>query len=299
LLALSAQVVAPATWAQGGDQPDIMQIAEPGTQIEVQFAPRFNARFQADAQAWVKRSARAVAGYLGQFPVPTLEILLEPQGDAGVISGVSFGDPSALIRIRVGKNTSALQFEQDWVLVHEMLHMAVPQLARRHRWLHEGIATYCEGVARCRAGLVTPAALWGGFARGMGNGLPQAGDKGLDNTPTWGRTYWGGALFCLLAELALRQDTVGDKGLREALQALRTAGGNYTVAWPVQRIFQTMDDALGVTSLTTLYAQLKDTPVAVDLPALWRKLGVQLQADGSAKFDDSAEQTSQRRAITM
>ncbi len=287
----------PSAWAQDSDQPDIAQVNLPGVAIELQFAPRFDARFQREATAWVRRSAQVVVDYLGRFPVNTLEILLRPQDGAGVASGVSFGDPSALIRIRVGKDTSAQQFNQDWVLVHEMLHMAVPQLVRRHRWLHEGVATYCEGVARCRSGLVSPAQLWGGFARGMGNGLPQAGDQGLDNTPSWGRTYWGGALFCLLADLKLRQTNTG-KGLREALQALGMAGGNYTVAWPASRMFEVMDQALGVDTFRTLYAQQKDTPVAVDLPALWLEMGVHLLPDGNARLDDNAPQTAQRRAIT-
>lgn len=287
-----------SAWAQIEEQPDVMQILLQDVGIEVQFAPRFQARFQADARAWVTRCTQVVANYLGQFPVPELEILLTPQDGSGVASGVSFGDPSALIRVRVGRDTTALQFSEDWVLVHEMLHMAVPQLNRRHRWLHEGVATYCEGVARCQAGLVTAAQLWGGFARGMGNGLPKPGDLGLDHTPTWGRTYWGGALFCLLADVQLRQTTEGGKGLREALQAVGAAGGNYTVAWTPDRIFKAMDQALGVNTVSTLYAQMKDTPVVTDLPQLWWQLGVQLQADGTARFDDTAPQTSQRRAIT-
>ena len=41
----------------------------------------------------------------------------------------------------------------------------------------------------------------------MPKGLPQAGDQGLDNTGTWGREYWGGAMFCLLADIEIRKAT--------------------------------------------------------------------------------------------
>ena len=38
-------------------------------------------------------------------------------------------------------------------------------------------------------------------------GLPEPGDEGLDYTHTWGRTYWGGATFCLLADVRIRRET--------------------------------------------------------------------------------------------
>jgi hypothetical protein len=38
---------------------------------------------------------------------------------------------------------------------------------------------------------------------GMPQGEPQRGDRGLDGTHTWGRTYWGGAMFCLLTDVEI------------------------------------------------------------------------------------------------
>ena len=47
--------------------------------------------------------------------------------------------------MRVGRDTNAQAFRDDWILVHEMVHLAVPRLARAHNWLHEGLATYEAG----------------------------------------------------------------------------------------------------------------------------------------------------------
>ena len=58
----------------------------------------------------------------------------------------------------------------------------------------------------------------------MPKGLPAAGDRGLDYTPTWGRTYWGGALFCLLADIDIRKRTSNRFGLQDALRAIVAAG---------------------------------------------------------------------------
>jgi hypothetical protein len=45
-----------------------------------------------------------------------------------------------------------------------------------------------------------------------------------------------------------------------------------------------------------LYRQMRDTPVDVDLPALWQQLGVRLTGD-TAVFDPTAPLAATREAI--
>jgi hypothetical protein len=177
-------------------------------------------------------------------------------------------------------------------MVHEMVHLAIPRIPRSQNWLHEGIATYVEGVARGRAGLVAPATVWREWAKAMPQGQPKAGDHGLDHTPTWGRTYWGGAIFCLLADVQMLERSDRRAGLRQALQGVVAAGGSYAVPWPVQRIVDVADAAVGQTTLAELYARMKDAPAPVDLEALWRELGV-----NGDKLDEHAPLAAVRRAI--
>jgi len=58
----------------------------------------------------------------------------------------------------------------------------------RHHWIEEGLATYLEPVARAQGGQLDPRVVWSELAAGLPTGLPRAGDRGLDHTPTWGRT---------------------------------------------------------------------------------------------------------------
>ena len=58
-------------------------------------------------------------------------------------------------------------------------------------------------------------------------GLPRAGEGGMDQTPTWGRTYWGGALYCLQADVAIREQTANRVGLQTALRAILKETGGY------------------------------------------------------------------------
>ena len=139
--------------------------------------------------------------------------------------------------------------------------------------------------------------VWGDFVRFMPKGLPASNDQGLDHTPTWGRTYWGGAIFCLLADVQIRERTHNRLGLQDALRAIVAAGGNMEADWPLERALRTADSAIGSPVLEDLYDQMKATPVPVDLPQLWQRLGIELHGD-SVLFDDSAPLAQLRRAIT-
>jgi hypothetical protein len=281
-----------AAVADAAAQPLVEFLPVGRARLEVQFAPGFDADVRAEARAWVQRSAQAVASYFGTFPVPQAEVLLVPVDGAGVRNGVSYGVPSPLIRIRLGRETTSEQFLNDWIMVHEMVHLAIPRIPRTQNWLHEGIATYVESVARGRAGLVAPVTVWHAWTQAMPQGQPEPGDNGLDHTPTWGRVYWGGAMFCLLADVQLLTRTARRAGLQQALQGVLAAGGSYAVPWSVDRILATADEAVGQTTLTDLYRRMKDSPAPTDLDGLWTELGV----SGDTLRDD-APLAAVRRAI--
>jgi hypothetical protein len=289
---------AAAAWpaAAAADKPVIDELRAGGARLELQFAEGFDAALRARARAWVQAAAAIISAYLGRFPVPDVELLMIPAPGAGVRGGTTFGEPAPYVRLRVGVDTTARQFHDDWVLVHEMVHLAVPRVPRRHAWLQEGLATYAEGIARTRAGQISVPRLWAAMASDMPQGQPAEGDRGLDHTPTWGRTYWGGAIFCLLADVQIRQRSGLRLGLEHALRGVLAAGGSYAVAWPVERILAVADAAVDQDTLATLYARMKDSPAPTDLPALWRDLGVVAQGT-QASFRAAAPLAAVRRAI--
>lgn len=245
---------------------------------------------------WVRRSAGIVAAYYGGFPAPRATIELRPEPGAGVQGGTTYADPDALIRVRVGREVSAAQLGSDWVMVHEMTHLALPDVGAAHAWLSEGLATYIEGIARVQAGNRPEEDVWAEELRQMPRGLPQPGDQGLDRTHTWGRTYWGGAMFCLMADVDIRRRTHDAKGLQDAVRAIVRASGGLSAEWPIERVLATGDAAVGTRSLEDLYARMKDSAYAPDLVALWRQLGV--TADGeTVRLTDDAPLAQVRHAI--
>ena len=246
---------------------------------------------------WLETSAKAVSVYFGKFPVASARILIVPVPGSGVQSGTTFGYRGGAIRLVVGRDVTEAELRDDWKAVHEMTHLALPDVHEPHLWLAEGIAVYVEPIARVEAGDLTAKKIWGDMVRDMKQGLPRPGDRGLDRTPTWGRTYWGGAMFCLLADIDMRKKTGNKIGLQQALRGILAAGGDHEEEWPVGRIFAVADKATGTTVLADLYAKTRDKPAAPDLDALWRELGISVSG-GEVTFDDSAPLAAIRRAIT-
>lgn len=279
------------------DRLDKTDITTANGVIHVAFAPGALALPKDKILGWVEASAKAVTTYYGRFPVKSLRLLLVPVDGRGVMGGTTWGYRGAAIRIPFGRDADEEALKRDWVLVHEMVHTALPDVEERNTWLSEGLAVYIEPVARVQSGDLTAKEIWGAMVRDMPKGLPRAGDQGLDNTLTWGRKYWGGAMFCLLADIEIRKQTGNRLGLQDAMRGVLAAGGSHEVDWPLERILATADKAVGVDVLTKLHNEMGDTPVAPDLDALWRDLGVR-QRDGEIEFDDTAPLAAVRAAIT-
>jgi len=247
--------------------------------------------------AWVERSAKAVTELYGRFPIARVLVIVRPTPGSRVGFGTTMGSNGAAIAVPVGEDVSPRALLADWMLVHEMIHTALPDVTRVHHWLEEGIATYVEPLARRRAGLVSANDMWREWILGMPKGQPASGDEGLDRTHTWGRTYWGGALFCLEADVAIRERTGGKRSLVDALRAIVGEGGNIAVSWPVARVLDVGDAATGVPVLRETYTRMGKKPGAVDLERLWTKLGVRLEG-GLVVYDDAAPLASIRKSMS-
>ena len=266
------------------------------SRVDIAIAPVGIALPDRDVVAWIRAGVTNVAAYYGRLPVRRTLVIVVPDKDND-IEGETMGDGGPSIVVRAAKGLTLARVRDDWVVTHELLHVTLPSLARTHSWLSEGIATYVEPIVRARAGLVTPERFWRDLVKGAPNGLPERGDQGLELTHTWGRTYWGGALFCLIADVRIRQETHGARSLDDALRAIALAGANVEEHWPIERFLAAGDRATGTAVLAGLYREMGLAPAPVDLPALWSRLGIRVGAS-DVVLDDGAPLASIRRAIT-
>lgn len=246
---------------------------------------------------WIERSARIVAAYYAGFPAPLVVLRIQGASGGGVHGGRTTNDSALMIQVTVGRDATAGELAADWVLVHEMVHLALPELGRRHNWLAEGLATYVEGIARAQFGNRDITDVWAEYRHSMPLGLPRSGEGGMDQTATWGRTYWGGALYCLQADVAIREQTRNRVGLQTALRAIMKETGGYRAERDIDEVLRIGDSATGTRVLEDLYRDTKATPVTPDLELLWVRLGIPADPKTSV-FDDHAPLAAIRMAIT-
>ena len=249
----------------------------------------------------IQSAASAVVAYYGRFPLKRMRLLVVPvPGRHGVVQGTSWGDMAGfpgMTRLRVGEHTTDEDLRDDWTTTHELVHMGFPTLPDDQHWMEEGLATYVEPLARAMSGELTAARVWHDMMRDMHQGEPGAGDEGLDHTHSWGRTYWGGAMFCLVADVAIRERTKNRKGLQDALRAIVEHGGTIDQNWDLSKALAIGDEATGTHVLTEQYAKWKDKPVTVDLGTMWAELGVEFDGD-QVMLVSKAPRASIRERIT-
>ena len=278
-------------------QPEVVTLELPGASVHLLIEDEPFDIGRDALQDWVQRSAQIVGSYYGRFPVGEAHVAIRGRRGSGVYNGRAFGTVGAVVNITIGLDSTQAELDDDWILIHELIHFAFPSVPRRHHWIEEGLSVYVETIARANAGVLTPSLAWDEFMGGMPQGLPKSGDRGLDYTPTWGRTYWGGALFCLLADVRIRQQTDGEFSLRDGLRAIVSSGYNITQSAELRTVLAVADAATGVTVLTELYDDMRAAPYPADIDGLWQALGVSRQADRIV-FDDQAPLVAIRDSIT-
>ena len=249
-----------------------------------------------DILTWIKYSAATILTYYGTFPTSSPQIIITLVSGRGVKSGRAFPVRGGVVLISVGRSTRPRDLRLDWIMVHEMIHLSLPHLSSNHSWMHEGLAVYVESIARVQAGHLTERQIWSDFIKAMPQGLLPDENKGLDHSPGWGATYWGGALFYLLADIEIRKKTNNRFGLQQALQQINRKGGDYMVSWTPEKIFSVADEVSGQSILQTLYHHYGQQNFKVNLAALWASLGVSRQG-GEVRFIEDAPLAHIRRGI--
>ena len=265
--------------------------------VQLAVAPHGLSLSPDQVRAWISASAGAVASYYrGHLPARrTLILVMDGAGKA--THGLTLGGGGPGVLVRAAKGITPAATGDDWIVTHELLHANFPDVGPEHSWLSEGLATYVEPIARARVGLVSETKVWRDMVDGMPQGLPQAGDRGLENTRTWGRTYWGGALFCFVADVELRERTGNRRSLDDVLLAIGKTGASDENYWPIERVLEIAERATGTQVLRELFERLARNPGTVDLAQLFARLGVRTQGP-SVVFDERAPLAKVRQAIT-
>jgi hypothetical protein len=252
----------------------------------------------AAADAWIAGAARCVAGLFGRFPVDATVFVVPVRGADRVVFGRVMALSGASVALLFGSDTAVDGARSDWVTVHELFHLGTPSFVGEGHWLEEGLATYYEPVLRARAGWMREEDLWRDFVHQMPRGLRRDGDPpDLEEREGIDATYWGGALFALVADVRIRQATAGRRSLDDVVRASLATLGDATRAARVADFLALGASATGTSALADVHARQAVAGEAVDLTALWASLGVEPTPDGGVRLHDDAPLAAVRKAI--
>jgi len=179
------------------------------------------------------------------------------------------------------------------MLTHEMIHLAFPSMADEHHWIEEG-SPYTSSRSRAFVPAIGRGSKCGATSSRYAEGTSESGRRGNGPHTHLGRTYWGGALFCFVADVEIRKQTKNKKGLEDALRGILDAGGDINEDWELEKALKTGDEQWDW-MCWGIVRGVEDKPVQVDLGAMWKKLGVEAKAERYVK--DDAPLSAVRHAI--
>jgi hypothetical protein len=237
--------------------------------------------------AWVSAVAESNRRFWARSPTQGGLVVLVPSQRGGVPFGRVLSLGGAVVTVLVGKQATPQDLYDDWVLMHEFIHLGSPLMRDTGAWLNEGIATFYEPVLRARAGWKSEDEVWREWMSQMPRGMPAMTGLGLENAGRGG-IYWGGALFVLMAEIESLQASGGRIGFSDCLRTVLAEGADVTVKWHTMKLLDRCDSLLGKEVVATLAKQHIEKGSAMDLDGLWRRLGISIEGD-AVHYDDSAE----------
>lgn len=224
---------------------------------------------------WLRRTAEEVRTVRSPFPHPRVTVLVSPvpgRSTADVFGMVLWSSPPS-IALLVGQDAQPAAFEDDWVAIHELLHLTHPTFVPPTRWISEGLATYFTEVARARSGRFTPERAWHELLLGFELGKSQAGGRTLqeminENAPPG--IYWVGAYFALRLDVELRRATGNQRGLEHVLELLAAQGSTTTL----KAYSAAVDAVAGRPLFEALLARELHVPAFAGLGGLLEDLGI-------------------------
>lgn len=278
------------------------ELLSSGARIEVQFIDGVPQLGKQIICSWIERCAKAVATYYGRMPVKRLRVKVHNSGGeeigfatAGMERGV------AEIEIPVGVNTPKRCLDEDWILTHEMVHLGFPIVAWKDRWLTEGMATYIEPLARLQIGNIDEKEVWTDLIRNTPKGQPRRENEILSGSRRIDRIYWGGAIFCLVADVEIRKKSKNRVGLQDVLRYIPRNGANiYSDDEPRDALavpLKSPELKASAELLLNLYDRYNSIAVRPNLDELFSYLGVSLLPSGRVYLENRAPGASIRKAI--
>ena len=82
-----------------------------------------------DFADWVTDCADIVTRYYGEFPIPSVDVRIRGARGNRVLTGQAMPTTNgAVVNVLVGLSASEQTLARDWVMIHELVHLAFPSV---------------------------------------------------------------------------------------------------------------------------------------------------------------------------
>lgn len=210
---------------------------------------------------WLAAAVDCVAQpWGGRFPIPRAQVVVVPSGPSRdpVDFGHAYQSGGAAVVLDLSSTARDSDLPLEWILVHELLHLAMPWIVGEDAWLGEGFVTYYQEVLRARAGAFGDAGPWQALEEGFQRGLSQPSTRTLAEDSrdmharhAYYRVYWSGAALALRMDVMLQraQRGVARLALDDVLRLWSTPAFRARRGWRALDLLAETERALGVGGL--------------------------------------------------
>jgi hypothetical protein len=254
----------------------------PGTTLSISFAAPLKEHKAAAITAWIQAVAHDVSSVYGRFPLPAVHVRVVPEsGRSSKNSPVPFGRVTRRggesVELFIDPDRPMADFYSDWTVTHEFSHLLLPRISWRQRWISEGFASYYQNVLMARAGHYSTEQairkLTEGFGRGRGSrpdlSPNEAAQEGIRQARY--KIYWSGAAIALLADVELRERSMGRESLDLVLDRFQKCCLPSRANWSGTELFTKFDSLIDTPVFMPLYRQYADTPGFPDVSGVLPK----------------------------
>lgn len=183
---------------------------------------------------WITRTVAGVESLVAPYPFDVHVALYRAEpGDSPVPWANTLRSRRQGVNFHVDPGRTREELLADWTAPHELSHLLIPFLGRRHAWFAEGFASYMQYQVMRSMGIVDDDEIEQRYREKIGEAsrrydladrpfVEAAGE--LVARREYPTMYWGGAAYFLQADRRLRErgSSVPDV-LREFVECCRTS----------------------------------------------------------------------------
>jgi hypothetical protein len=194
-------------------------------ELRYDWADDFSAPEQARLIDWIERTADGLESLSGPLPFDIRVRFQRSDNDQEPVPWANtVRSPGQGVRFVVNPDFPLDRLLADWTAAHELSHLLLPYLGRRHAWFAEGFASYMQYQVMYHMGVLDWRGVVDRYRRQMTKAagrydlpaLPFAdAAPGLRSSGDYPTMYWGGAVLFLRADSRLRQH--GDTSLGQVI----------------------------------------------------------------------------------